>query len=168
MKRTKFLALVLVVAIMMMGAGYAAWQETLTINHTVSTGNVDVDLSNGTAVVFENDTINTPDGLEHTPTVVGSEQEATVTLTNLYPGAKVVVTIPVKNNSTMPVKYESTTSSGVPDWLTVSDVHPTGNLSVKGDGNIVVTMLVGDGAKESPEHQNVQFKLSPVYVQWNK
>lgn len=44
MRRTKFLALALVVAIMLMGAGYAAWTERIEINGTVETGEVDVSI----------------------------------------------------------------------------------------------------------------------------
>lgn len=166
MKKTKFLALVLVVAIMMMGAGYAAWQETLTINHTVSTGNVDVELANGGIVVHQDSKASNGDGLARTATVVGNEQEATVTLTNLYPGAKVVATIPVKNNGTIPVRYISTGKLDIPTWLTVTDVCPQ-ELAVNGTGDIVVTMIVKDDAEESPEHQNVTFTLKPLYEQWN-
>ncbi|MDR7855063.1 hypothetical protein [Tissierella sp.] len=163
MKKTKLLALTLVVAIMMMGAGYAAWQETLTINHNVSTGNVDVDLANGNVAVYPKENATAVDGLNRIATVVGSEQEATITLTNLYPGAKVVANIPVINNSTIPVKYLSTTPSGVPLWLTVTDVCPS-QLDVNGTGNIVVTMVVGDGVEED---STATFILTPVYEQWN-
>lgn len=42
MKKARFLAMTLVVAIMMMGAGYAYWQEELTISNTIDTGVLDV------------------------------------------------------------------------------------------------------------------------------
>lgn len=45
MKKTRYLALVLVVAIMMMGAGYAYWTDTLVVNSTVNTGYLDVDFT---------------------------------------------------------------------------------------------------------------------------
>ncbi len=44
MKRTRFIALALVVAIMLMGAGYAAWDETIQVRGTVDTGTVDVSI----------------------------------------------------------------------------------------------------------------------------
>lgn len=44
MKKTKFLALTLVVAVMLMGAGYAWWSDTLVINSTVKTGIMDVNV----------------------------------------------------------------------------------------------------------------------------
>jgi len=45
MKRTKFVLLALVAAMILMGAGYAAWSQTFTINSTVSTGELFVQVS---------------------------------------------------------------------------------------------------------------------------
>ena len=42
MRKYKFIALALVLAVMLMGAGYAYWTETLTISNTVTTGDMDV------------------------------------------------------------------------------------------------------------------------------
>jgi len=42
MKKSRFLVLALVLAVMLMGAGYAYWTDTLTINNTVSTGELNV------------------------------------------------------------------------------------------------------------------------------
>jgi predicted ribosomally synthesized peptide with SipW-like signal peptide len=42
MKKSRLLALTLVVAIALMGAGYAYWTQTLTIENTVTTGELDV------------------------------------------------------------------------------------------------------------------------------
>ncbi len=43
MKKTKLIACALVVAIMLMGAGYAYWQQELTIKSTVDTGDLKVE-----------------------------------------------------------------------------------------------------------------------------
>ncbi|MDW5299931.1 MAG: hypothetical protein SA378_07330 [Sedimentibacter sp.] len=42
MKKSRLLALTLVVAVMLVGAGYAYWGEALTINTTVDTGDLEV------------------------------------------------------------------------------------------------------------------------------
>jgi len=42
MRKYKFIALAMVLAVMLMGAGYAYWTETLKISTTVSTGDLDV------------------------------------------------------------------------------------------------------------------------------
>jgi|GEM_PF-3393639 len=45
MKRTKFVLLSLVAALILMGAGYAAWSQSFTITSTVSTGELFVQVS---------------------------------------------------------------------------------------------------------------------------
>lgn len=166
MKKTRFVAMVLAVAVMLIGAGYAAWTETLTITNTVSTGYVDVDLLNGSVVVHSTEVANSDDALDRTASATGSEQSATVTITNLYPGAEAVVTIPVKNNSTIPVKYESIDTVGEPAWLTISEEYPQ-NLAVGVEDAIVLTLVVGDNAPESPDGQNIQFTTTAIYEQFN-
>ncbi|MGB7606318.1 MAG: hypothetical protein WBL93_12680 [Lutisporaceae bacterium] len=163
MKKSKFIALVLVVSVMLMGAGYAAWTETLTIEHTVVTGNVDIDLADGTINVFQDAVTENTDGLVRIATVVGSEQAATVNLTNLYPSAKIIATIPVTNNGTIPVDFKEISTNGIPDWLTVTSVCPA-YLAVDADDNIVVTMTVTNAA---PESSSATFTLTPIYSQWN-
>lgn len=44
MKKTRFIALVLVVALALMGAGYAAWTDKLCVETKVKTGYLDVDI----------------------------------------------------------------------------------------------------------------------------
>jgi len=43
MKKTKFIALVLIVSVMMMGAGYAWWNDSVRIDNTVTTGELKVE-----------------------------------------------------------------------------------------------------------------------------
>lgn len=61
MKKSRFLALMLVAAVMLMGAGYAYWTDTLTISNSVSTGHFDVDFkcNSASATYYENYTFPT-------------------------------------------------------------------------------------------------------------
>ncbi|MGI6533706.1 MAG: SipW-dependent-type signal peptide-containing protein [Peptococcia bacterium] len=45
MKKSRLLIAVLVCAVMMMGVGYAWWNDVLTVNGTVATGTFDVDFA---------------------------------------------------------------------------------------------------------------------------
>lgn len=94
MKKTKSLALVLVVAIMMMGAGYAYWTEDLTINTTVDTGILDVTFEEPANIDDENvDQPNadvSPDG--HT---------MSVTFNDIYPGVSNTIYFDMVNNGTL-------------------------------------------------------------------
>ena len=49
MKKTRFLALTLIVAMMLMGAGYAYWSESMTISNTINTGELNFEFSSPTA-----------------------------------------------------------------------------------------------------------------------
>lgn len=166
MKKTRFIALVLAIAVMLIGAGYAVWTETLVITNTVSTGNVDVDLLNGNVVVYPTEDATADDDLPRIAEVIGNEQSATVEITNLYPGAEAVVTIPVENNSSIPVKLQEIETVGLPDWLTIAETA-TPDLSVDGNGTIELTLVVQDNAPESPDGQDVEFTTTAIYQQWN-
>ncbi|MCT4607112.1 MAG: SipW-dependent-type signal peptide-containing protein [Marinisporobacter sp.] len=177
MKKTKFLALVLAVAVMMMGAGYAAWNETVTINNTVETGEVDVALlKDGSKTEVKNED---NCDIEHAGTGVmvenndktSTENKATVKLTNLYPGAVVDVTIPVKNNGSIPVKLDSKgieADTTAYKWLSVTHNAPE-KLKVGQQGNITFTVTVLDKEGTNvPEKETAIFDVTANYVQFNQ
>ena len=122
MKRTKLLALTLVVAIMMMGAGYALWDDVLTINQTVATGDVDVEWfwnnigadPNG---VFTANVLPAGGNLNRSP----DKKAYTVTLENLYPGAEARWTGSMMNMGSLPVKFVSLDVEEGPDALNITD-----------------------------------------------
>lgn len=80
MKRTKLVALTLVVAMMMMGAGYAYWSQDMEIENTVSTGDLDVIYVEPSNVSDENS--NYQPNADATPNGHGM----TVTYNEVYPG----------------------------------------------------------------------------------
>lgn len=134
MKKTSFIALALVVAVMLLGAGYAYWDDTLVINSTVDTGYLDVDFIEArllSASPHVDTSVNNkiqalPGDGEDYPD--GSLDNVIITLKNLYPGAVVKEKIIVKNKGTMPVK--------------VGDLKVVGS----GDNNVLDKMEVTAGA----------------------
>lgn len=115
MKKTKLIALTMVVAMMMMGAGYAAWTDTLEMDMNINTGHLDVHF------VDIEDEVTFVDGSDlymNASTSYSQDDEglqndwdnALVTLNKAYPGAKFNIKLRMKNNSTMPVKLASLTS----------------------------------------------------------
>ena len=143
MKRTKFLALVLVVAVMLMGAGYAYWTERITVNGTVSTGILDVDCENEVGKTFSNtegtvvdDKYSIATILPHIPaggsTANNDDDPArTVTITNLYPDSRAVASFSLVNKSTMAVKMAD------PLFYVIND---TENLVQSGMLDVFVTI----------------------------
>ena len=125
MKKVRFLALAMVVALGLMGAGYAYWTDTLTINNTVTTGEFNVEFSyleGETPAVFGLER-NTPgydqnkdlsgetwyaseyvNGL--TATLSNENKQVDVTVGNLYPGSKGKLKTIVENTGTIPVVFD--------------------------------------------------------------
>lgn len=93
MKRAKFLTLALVVAVMMMGAGYAYWSETLLVDNHVSTGELRVDITN--AQLMSDDPYLDIEEVDYNTKYIDFE------VNDLYPGAEIKYRADVKNNGTL-------------------------------------------------------------------
>lgn len=165
MKKTRFLVLALVAAVMMMGAGYAAWTEDVTISNNVQTGELSVALSNGIAVVND-------DLTNREATVVADladeANSAQVKVTNLYPGAHVDVTVPVTNDGTIPVKLDplaplSDDNTDPAVSVTLGSAPET--LAVGETANITFSIDVTDDATEN---HTALFDVTTNYIQFNK
>jgi predicted ribosomally synthesized peptide with SipW-like signal peptide len=167
MKKTRFVAMVLAVAVMLIGAGYAAWTDTLIITNTVSTGNLDVDMDTGSVYVYPTASAETPDGITNrtAKAELTGEDEVTVTITNLYPNAKAVVTIPVINDSSIPVKVNKFETVDLPEWLAILDQYCPPSLDVNDSDNIVLTLVVADD--NVPENATATFTTTAIYEQFN-
>lgn len=171
MKKSKFLVFALALAIMLVGAGYAAWSETVTITNNVETGNLSVALANGTVAVYPTVSATAVDGLTNrtataTASTDGDKNTATVTVTNLYPGARAVVDIPIANDGTIPVKIGA---SGVANNnsntnLTITQTAPA-TIAFEGSGTIQCVIDVLDTA---PENMTATFDVTADYIQFNQ
>lgn len=117
MRKSKLIALTLVIAIMLMGAGYAAWQETLTIDNTVSTGLLNIEFIEGSvlcpdiqhpyAATFDN-MILEPD--YHSYVYFDQDErndKVTLSVDNLYPGATFMYELLAKNVGSIPATLDS-------------------------------------------------------------
>ncbi len=112
MKRTKVLALVLVAAIMLMGAGYAAWTDQTFLTTTVRTGNFNMEITKATTRTGDNQTQNEVHNWHqydwtHTGPVSFTADEAIVELKDLYPGGIVQVDMTTVNKGTIPARLKS-------------------------------------------------------------
>lgn len=175
MKRAKFLAFALSAAIMTMGAGYAAWTETVTINNTVSTGELNVDVMAAPTVtvysalgVVDSTVANVTTATFDNTLVTGST--AQVTVENLYPGAVIDITVPLQNTGTIPVKL----SNEVLAEQVQADVNfevkniviPNTEIAANATGDVTYTIEVLDGAAENAPATT--FTIAPEFVQFNQ
>lgn len=114
MKKTRFIALVLVVAMMLIGAGYAAWTDQLFVTTTVRTGNFDMAITDASIRTGDRDAANyahNPPWSQYDWTHAGdvsfTENSAVVEFKDLYPGGVVHMDMVTKNNGTIPAKLKS-------------------------------------------------------------
>lgn len=129
MKKTRFLVIVLALSILILGAGYAAWTDTLNITSTVKTGHFNVDFVKPKILGFEynpavgtsNVNYNINDGLIPGRIEIGeigytnaelleySDNLMRVRFSNLYPGSLALVSAKMRNKSSIPAKFGKAT-----------------------------------------------------------
>jgi len=138
MKRTRFVLWVIVAAMVLMGAGYAAWSQTFTINSTVQTGHLYVKVQNAN----EDQSIGIDEGVNSTT--------VKFTITDLYPGKSVQHVLRFTNQGTMPVKLKyngGTYPASDPLWRDLvikvngDVVKPAGDTSIEAVGNKIAYIL---------------------------
>ncbi|MTI48860.1 hypothetical protein [Sporosalibacterium faouarense] len=154
MKKTKFLALALAVAVMLMGAGYAAWSNQTFLTTTVRTGNFKMEITDTSIRTGDRQEANEAHDWHeydwtHGGNVDHNATSAVVEFNDLYPGGTVQVDMTTTNNGTIPAKLKSAKVeylSGNEDLFNLL----LGQTSWKADIN-------GDGSKDDWDH-----------VEWNR
>lgn len=132
MKKTKFVALALVVALVLAGTAYAWWGETLTMSQTVKTGELNVVFSDAYTRGGDN-TTNEEDydvpgsgypgwvehegqkysqlNLNYVPTKIKNKGDRVIAeIGNMYPGSRGQFEFEIKNTGTIPAVFESALS----------------------------------------------------------
>ncbi|WP_031513290.1 hypothetical protein [Desulfofalx alkaliphila] len=128
MKKFKFLALAIALAVMLMGAGYAAWTDSFKTTTTLETGNLKIELSNAqesyevttmkndeyAALVAEDNVYRTADrnvkvenGVLHDVAIDHETNTVSFGFGNLYPGTTVWTTLEATNTGTVPAVLEN-------------------------------------------------------------
>lgn len=110
MKKTRIIAMAMALAIALMGASYAAWADRVRITGTVETGNLKVELKEGTKSTYVIDEKGEKDsniekyGLTALDQINGNF--ANVKLDNIIPGTEFERNYTVLNKSTIPVNAD--------------------------------------------------------------
>lgn len=131
MKRTRVIALVLCAAIMMMGAGYAYWSDTLVINNTVTTGELEVVFQGSSVTTDATNVANIS-----LPTASNNNKSIAILATNMYPGATYTLTTTIANTGTIPAVLKPITFA---DQVDASLVGKTQILTVADKAHFIVT-----------------------------
>lgn len=126
MQKTAFVCVIMVLALTLTGFGFAKWSDTVTIEHSVATGDVEVGIVT-TAVLDqgadpnqapgdnseEKDVASTLFANDTAICTSGYYESTTVAITNAYPWYKTGATMELKNLGTIPVKIEDIEATGV-------------------------------------------------------
>jgi len=155
MKNRRFLAISLILAMMLVGVGYAAWQADITAGADVSTASLEYE-------VFCTET--SADVVEHTsPMSASLALDAPVppsiysngiiaTLTDAFPEAYVIFTVEVRNHSVLPLYY-------------VQPVPVDIVYDPEGDALVIGTMtveVITDGTIEGSDYDTLHIRIDMV------
>lgn len=114
MRKHKILIVALALAVMCTGAGYAYWTQSLTINNTVSTGNLDVAFIDPTEVDWETNNYLWDCHSNHVTVgaiIAGNGQSLDFTVENFYPGAGASLNFVVQNTGSVAAKITDITGT---------------------------------------------------------
>jgi len=156
----------LVIALMVVGTGFALWSKTLYINGTVNTGTVEAGFDN----VMCNDNGIDPgydkDVASCTVEVSQDHQTITVTINNAYPSYSCDIDYDILNKGSIPVKIQSITINAPSEvtvevtGISVGDQIDPDQL-IHGDLHIHVEQTAAQGATYT-------FTVDILLVQWNE
>lgn len=129
MKKTKFVALALVVALVLTGTAFAWWGETLTMSQTVKTGELDVEFINaytrgGDNTTNEEDYVAPLSGypgwvghegqqwseidVNFLPTTIKADGDKVIAeVSNMYPGSRAQFEFEIQNTGSIPAAFET-------------------------------------------------------------
>ncbi|NCB51544.1 MAG: hypothetical protein EOM54_06655 [Clostridia bacterium] len=122
MKRVKFLALVLVVAVMLVGTAYALWNQNITLTTTAAMGEMDVEVVCDAHVYPLSVMPGLPFGLPEdymnpiTGSVSSDRQSISVTVGDLYPGAEYGLNFTIKNTGDVPFCLSDVVITCTDNW----------------------------------------------------
>lgn len=122
MKKTKLLALTLVVAIMMIGAGYAYWTDQLVINNNVTTGEMNVEFIDPH---FSESELSSRNDYIILHEVARDAKTVQFKLENLYPGVQYDTLTEMQNKGTIPAVFDNAvvTFEGDPDDILKNNLN---------------------------------------------
>lgn len=166
MKNIKFLVLLIIMAVMFMGVGYASWKDSLTINSVIQTGVMAVNFVEDTESKLESTVAG-----EYVKVNVKIDEKnnntAEVAIDNLYPGAWAAFRLKAVNSGTIPAKFDNV----VVEFD--KEVDEKGNELPEKDKVLPYLTyktglrVYGQGQKEGFKDINLQGNLQDIGLQFN-
>ena len=170
-KSRKYLIVLLIVFVLALAVGYAAFNDTLTITGTAN--------ANGTFdMKFTSATVDKTVGVDATGTTATiSEDEDTVTVAVkdlAYPGAGAQFTVEIKNEGTIPAKVQSVTPTGIEGSTNIKikglDAITAEHPTIQAGETCTLTFTVewdkdSEAELTEEEKSGISFNLDVEYVQ---
>lgn len=161
----KYLIILLIVFLLALAIGYAAWTDTLTITGT-ATANGKFDL------VFANEEVVKAVGCTADAALSEEDDKLTVTVTDLaYPGAGAQFHVDIVNNSTVPAQITAVNPTGLDgsDHIKITglDVIATSHpqLAVGGTCSVDFTVEWPEDVETAANNESHTFTLEIEYSQ---
>lgn len=166
MKKTRMLLATLVCAVMLMGVGYAAWSDSVTLAGTVNTGELNVRFENTQFEPF----VPTTHASGYATAVFNKLEKENIEFTfdKLHPGVVGVVDVAVKNVGDFPAKLANATVITTGDEVLKDDIYVqalyykmgTNGLPVSGTFNATPYVSL-DQLETTLENALSAFELAP-------
>lgn len=163
MKKVKTLAIVLIVAMMLMGAGYAVWTDLVTIGGNVETGNMNV--------VIDHVTVGAQ-GVNQYIKVAEDKKSAEIELAELVPGGSTTFIFKFKNVGNIDAKVDTIEQDikiegELKDYLDISFDKIDNKLIESKNGTLKwnLTIDLDNGAPNSIQGKSASFTITPQFTQ---
>lgn len=164
MKNTKFIAGALVLAMGLLGTGYAYWTDALQVESTVSTGNLAVEWE-----VAEQMPAHSNENAEYTPGEITADKKgAILNIENMYPGSKTSYYATAENKGTIPVKVAQIKITAEGDTQLAEELTFTGWYSLypeEGTGQKAVHIPIASSRGLEALNQELERKLPELNTQ---
>lgn len=122
MKKIRLLIASIVCALMLMGVGYAAWNQSIHVKASAQAGQLNVRLVNGQSEGAWK--IIDKDGIANWAIAGNDGKTLTLKFDRLYPGAKAAISGTLKNNGNLPAKLSGCIVSNVTGYRSSVDNGP--------------------------------------------
>ena len=145
MKKTKLIVISIVIALLLVGAAYAAWTAQTNVTVNAGSGELNVDITDTSVESVSN-------GVEFSSSSIlisEDKKSATVSIGNMYPGSSVEFSTIISNTGTIPVELDRITHAalGVIDRETGKSLGLDEDVFANFQAAYSVTVLDENGKK---------------------
>lgn len=171
MKKIKFISMVLVLCLALMGAAFAQWTEDITINGTVETAVFDLQFT-AASTNDDNEPADPGKALDVAKTeadVITVGKSIDVDVTNAYPGYTATVSYTITNNSTIPVRITPTLTDAsggtISSDLTVTPSVLPASLAAGASHTGTIDISVNSDVTADDQNYSIKYNIKSEQIQ---